>query len=117
MLRREDLAVSHLVRLRTVLDSLDVEARIGFLSSVVRTDDGFAELADRVAPFILRLTVECFSRRDLLLKASKASWTTEHMPDVLRRAQEHGLGTSFTYIVGLDPLDEMRRGVAELMPT
>jgi len=89
------------------IDSLDVEARIGFLSSVVRTHDGLAQLADRVAPFILRLTVECFSRRDLLLKASKASLDNQHMPEVLRRAQEHGLGTSFTYIVGLDPLDEI----------
>ena len=113
---REDLAVSHLVRLRSVLDRLGVEARIGFLSSVVRSDEGFSELADRVAPFILRLTVECFSRRDLLLKASKASLGHRRMPDVLRRAQAHGLGTSFTYIVGLDPLDEMRRGVADLMP-
>ena len=38
---REDLAVGHLIRLRAVLDELGVAARIGFLSSVVRSDDGF----------------------------------------------------------------------------
>jgi hypothetical protein len=113
---REDLAVSHLVRLRAVLDSLGVDARLGFLSSVIRTDQGFAQVAERVAPFILRLTVECFSRRDLLLKASKASLEETAMADVLRRARAHDLGTSFTYIVGLDPLAEMRRGVTALLP-
>src|SRR6266550_611665 len=69
---REEAAVEHLVGLRSVLAGWDITARIGFLTSVVRSDAAFARLAEAVAPFVLRLTAECFTRRDLLLKASKA---------------------------------------------
>ncbi|HUZ51401.1 MAG TPA: radical SAM protein [Streptosporangiaceae bacterium] len=111
---REDAAVTHLAGLRTVLKDYRISARIGFLTSVIRSDAAFADLAEVVAPFVLRLTAECFTRRNLLLKASKAQLSYGHMPDVLRRARRAGLGTSFTYIVGLDPLPELRAGVAVL---
>ncbi|AYF30425.1 hypothetical protein CSH63_23845 [Micromonospora tulbaghiae] len=111
---REDAAVTHLVGLRSVLKDHGITARIGFLTSVVQSDAAFADLADAVAPFVLRLTAECFTRRDLLLKASKAQLSYPEMPDVLRRARSAGLGTSFTYIVGLDPLPELCAGIARL---
>jgi hypothetical protein len=111
---REDAAVAHLISLRKVLAEQDIAARIGFLTSVVRSDTAFADLADVVAPFVLRLTAECFTRRHLLLKASKASLVCSRMPDLLHRARRAGLGTSFTYVVGLDPMDELRSGVAAL---
>ncbi len=111
---REDAAVAHLVGLRTALGSQGIAARIGFLTSVIQSDTAFADLAARVAPFVLRLTAECFTRRDLLLKKSKALLRRAEMPDLLRRARQAGLGTSFTYIVGLDPLTELRAGVAAL---
>ncbi|HJD80236.1 hypothetical protein [Kitasatospora aureofaciens] len=113
---RERAAVDHLIGLRDVLSAHGIGARIGFLTSVIRTSGAFEELAERVAPFVLRLTAECFDRRDLLLKASKAALTTEEMPLVLERAMRAGHATSFTYIVGLDRLADLRAGVAELMP-
>ncbi|WNI16332.1 hypothetical protein [Actinacidiphila sp. ITFR-21] len=113
---RERAAVDHLLGLREVLNVHGVGARIGFLTSVISSRQAFEELAEHVAPFVLRLTAECFSRRDLLLKASKAILTADEMPHVLRRAMQAGHGTSFTYVVGLDTLDELRRGVSELMP-
>jgi hypothetical protein len=111
---REDAAVSHLFTLRGALATHGITARIGFLTSVLNSDAAFACLAERVAPFVLRLTVECFTRRDLMLKASKAALRFQQMPDLLARAARAGLGTSFTYIVGLDPLAELSRGVAAL---
>jgi hypothetical protein len=113
---REDAAVEHLVALRHVLTDFDVHARIGFLTSVLRTQQAFVTLAQHVAPFTLRLTAECFTRRDLLLKASKAHLKSEQMPGVLRMARDAGHDASFTYIVGLDDLDAMRSGLAALAP-
>lgn len=112
--QEEDMAVAHLVILRTVLSDYNVRARIGFLTSVIRSDAAFAQLAETVSPFILRLTAECFTRRDLLLKASKARLQHQQMPGLLRRARRAGLGTSFTYIVGLDPMAELRAGIIAL---
>ncbi|WP_457029201.1 hypothetical protein [Kitasatospora sp. P5_F3] len=113
---RERAAVDHLIGLRQVLGAHGIGARIGFLTSVIRSSGAFEELSQHVTPFVLRLTAECFGRRDLLLKASKAVLTTEEMPEVLRRARAAGHATSFTYIVGLDSLAELREGVSELMP-
>lgn len=111
---REDVAVAHLLRLRTVLTAHGITAGIGFLTSVVRSDEAVARLAAEVAPFVLRLTAECFTRRHLMLKASKAALELAEMPNVLMRARRAGLGTSFTYIVGLDPLEELCAGVETL---
>lgn len=111
---REEAAVSHLLNLRHALNKFAIPARVGFLSSVVQSDNAFKELADHVSPFVLRLTVECFSRRDLMLKATKAQLQASLMPDLLRRAQAAGLDTSYTYIVGLDPMIELRVGIFEL---
>ncbi|MFE6101273.1 hypothetical protein ACFVQ4_15030 [Streptomyces laurentii] len=111
---RETGAVAHLVDLRSALTRAGVGARIGFLSSVLRSDEGFDVLAGRVAPFVLRLTAEHFTRRAALLKASKASLLPEQMPDLLARARARGLDTSYTYIVGLDPLEELVRGISSL---
>ena len=113
---REQAAVDHLVSLRSVLTQFGIGARIGFLTSVIRSRAGFAALSEQVAPFVLRLTAECFTRRELLLKASKARLQVENMPSVLREARDAGLGTSFTYIVGLDDLDALRSGVEALAP-
>lgn len=113
---REVAALAHLTSLRRVLTDHNINARIGFLTSVVRTDDGLHTLADRVAPFVLRLTIECFTRRELMLKASKANLLRSDLQDLLMRAQQAGLDTSFTYIVGLDPLVELRAGLEQLTP-
>ncbi|MBF6259873.1 radical SAM protein [Nocardia farcinica] len=110
----ESAALSHLERLRRALSDHGIGARIGLLTSVLRSDASFRKLATDVAPFVLRLTIECFTRRNLLLKASKADLTPPEIPDILRRAQGHGLDTSFTYICGLDHLTDLRLGLEPL---
>ncbi|GGJ90418.1 hypothetical protein GCM10010123_20350 [Pilimelia anulata] len=111
---REDAAVAHLLNLRKALTSHGIGARIGFLSSVITSDAAFATLARAAAPLVLRLTAECFTRRDLLLKRSKAQLAYAAMPDLLARAGAAGLDTSFTYIVGLDSLPQMQAGFTAL---
>ncbi|MFE5827730.1 hypothetical protein ACFQ7B_39100 [Streptomyces erythrochromogenes] len=113
---REQAAVDHLGDLRTVLTEAGITARIGFLTSVLRTQGAFDSLARTAGQFVLRMTAECFTRRDLLLKASKAQLTRKQMPRVLRRAVRAGHDTSFTYIVGLDDLAAMEDGVRALAP-
>lgn len=113
----EDAALGHLRMLRRVLDAHGIEARIGFLSSVLRSSRAFDILAGEVAPFLLYLTAECASRRNLLLKQSKASLTPDRMPALLSDARAAGLDASFTYIVGLDEFDEMMDFLAALLPS
>ncbi|MGC4950098.1 hypothetical protein ACLQ2N_28350 [Streptomyces sp. DT224] len=111
---REGAALAHLTALRPALERADVQARIGFLSSVLRSDEAFETIAAQVSPFVLRLTIEHFTRRAALMKATKADLQPEQMPDLLARARAAGLDTSYTYIVGLDPMEDLVRGVATL---
>lgn len=111
---REEAAVGHLIGLRKALTDNGIGARLGFLTSVVHSTVAFDALARAVAPFVLRLTVECFTRRPLLLKSSKAMLSFNAMPQLLQRAEAAGLDTSFTYVVGLDSLEDLRTGVAQL---
>ncbi|MFB7298132.1 hypothetical protein ACH4LQ_31115 [Streptomyces globisporus] len=112
---REEAAVAHLTALRPALERADVTARIGFLTSVLRTDEAFETIASQVSPFVLRLTAEHFTRREALMKATKADLRPEQMPNLLARARKAGLDTSYTYIAGIDPLDDLTRGVNELV--
>ncbi|MBQ1100990.1 hypothetical protein KBY55_34285 [Streptomyces sp. b94] len=111
---REEAAVAHLTALRPALERAGVKARIGFLTSVLRSDEAFETIASKVSPFVLRLTAEHFTRREALMKATKADLRPEQMPDLLMRARAAGLDTSYTYIVGLDPMEDLVRGVNAL---
>ncbi|MGZ2358524.1 hypothetical protein LRE75_17770 [Streptomyces sp. 372A] len=111
---REEAAVDHLTALRPALERAGVTARIGFLTSVLRSDEAFATIASQVSPFVLRLTAEHFTRREALMKETKASLLPEQMPGLLARARAAGLDTSYTYIAGIDPLEDLARGVNAL---
>lgn len=111
---REEAAVDHLTALRPALDRAGVTARIGFLTSVLRSEEAFATIASKVSPFVLRLTIEHFTRRQALMKETKASLLPEQMPGLLARARAAGLDTSYTYIAGIDPLEDLARGVNAL---
>ncbi|MGW5359493.1 hypothetical protein [Actinopolymorpha pittospori] len=112
----EAAALTHLRTVRRVLTDRGLTPRIGLLTSVLRSQDAFEEIAAEVGPFLLYLTAECGSRRDVLLKSSKASLLPEEMPDLLARARAAGLETSFTYVAGLDPYAEMRDFLLALLP-
>ncbi|WP_329612615.1 hypothetical protein OG244_04295 [Streptomyces brevispora] len=111
---REEAAVAHLTALRPALERAGIKARIGFLTSVLRSDEAFATIASEVSPFVLRLTAEHFTRREALMKSTKADLRPNEMPDLLARARAAGLDTSYTYIVGLDPMEDLVRGVTAL---
>jgi hypothetical protein len=113
---REETAVHHLQSLRRVLTAQSLSPRVGFLSSVLRSDGAFAALGAEVAPFLLYVTIECFTRRELLLKSSKADLTPEDMPMLLRHARAAGLDASFNYVVGLDPLGPLGDYARRLAP-
>jgi hypothetical protein len=113
---REDTALDHLRSLRRVLTASGLAPRVGFLSSVLRSDAAFTALAAEVAPFLLYVTIECFTRRQLMLKSTKADLTAAEMPGLLRRARRAGLDTSFNYVVGLDALGPLSVHVRRLAP-
>ncbi len=109
----ERLALEHLAAVRAAMAAHNCTGSIHFLSSVLRSEEGL-DAAARIGPFHLTLTVECFGRRDVVLKQSKARLTPELMVDVLRAAKEREILTDYTYIVGLDEPDLALRWLPSL---
>jgi hypothetical protein len=97
----EHLALDHLRQVRAAMGGHGCTGDIHFLTSVLTSERGLDEAA-AIGPFHLTLTAECFSRRPLILKESKAALTPARMVEVLGAAQDRGILTDFTYIVGLD---------------
>lgn len=102
----EEAAITDLSRLRTAMAGLDMTARIGLLSSIVRSEEGLRQLADSVAPFTLFLDADDTEDEDPAVAGDTAR--------VLAAARSFGHDTSFTYTVGLEPLDVLRERLLPL---
>ena len=101
----EEAALADLTRLRTAMAGLDMTARIGLLSSIVRSEEGLRRLADDVAPFTLFLDAD---------EGVGESAQEHDTAGTLATARACGHDTSFTYTVGVEPLDVMRERLLPL---
>ncbi|WP_067479479.1 radical SAM protein [Actinomadura hibisca] len=111
----EDLALEHLRLVREAMSANDCNGTLQFLSSVLTTPQGL-DAAAAIGPFHLTLTAECFTRRDLVLKESKARLTPPQMIATLAAAKDRGIATNFTYIVGMDDANASIEGLAAFVP-
>jgi len=112
--RTPEVAVAHIVALRAAADERGFAGRLHFLSSVIRDRVHLKRLAAEAGPFHLTLTLECFTRRNLLLKDTKASLTLSDACRILDDCGQLGIMGDFTYVVGLDPLTDTVAGLTRL---
>ncbi|MEU8720425.1 radical SAM protein [Streptomyces sp. AgN23] len=111
----EHLALDHLAEVRTAMGMNGCTGTLHFLSSVLTSEKGMDSAAD-LGPFHLTLTAECFTERRKILKESKAKLTPAEMTDALGRAKQRGITADFTYIVGLDPIEDAIRHLKDFVP-
>jgi hypothetical protein len=111
----EGRAIEHLSGLRHLLGNFGFRGRLGILSSVIRSESAMQRLRE-VGPFALFLTLECITRRALLLKESKANLSAAEAIEVLRRARSAGHDTGVMIVVGLDPLPIVGQWLQNAVP-
>ena len=107
-------AITHLSDLRAAASKLQFRGRLHLLSSVIRDKADLERLAGDVGPFHLTLTLECFSRRQLLLKDTKASMTLDEACRIMDDCADMGITADFTYVCGLDAYDIATQGLLRL---
>ena len=107
-------AIAHMVAVRGAASRYNFTGRLHLLSSVIRERKDLERLATEAAPFHLTLTLECFTRRNLLLKDSKASLTLGQACGILDDCAELGMLGDFTYVAGLDPMADTVSGLLRL---
>ncbi|WP_154677389.1 radical SAM protein [Parafrankia discariae] len=108
----EARALAHLAGLRAILGEHGFGGRLGILTSVIRSAQGLRTFAD-VGPAAVFLTLECLTRRDVLLKDTKADLTPAEAIQVLRRAREAGVSTGVMLVIGLDDLTDVADWLSE----
>lgn len=106
--------VKHIVMVNEVFQRYGFTKRIRYIGSQLRSEEAMTEIKKSVPHFSLSLTVECFSRRQDIMRKEKAELDLPKIIDILNRSKQHGFSTNYLYIVGLDPLDVMEEGVRTL---
>ncbi|MFJ6200049.1 hypothetical protein [Micromonospora sp. NPDC092111] len=110
------MAIEHMAALRRAADRYGFKGRLHLLSSVLRDRDDLVRLREECGPFHLTLTLECFERRTLLLKDTKASLTLERSAEIMDDCRELDITADFTYVAGLDSYDKALSGLSYLAP-
>jgi hypothetical protein len=111
-----ETAIGHMAALRTAAERYGFTGRLHLLSSVLRDRADLERLRARCGPFHLTLTMECFERRYLLLKDTKASLTLDRAEQIMADCHELDILADFTYVAGLDSYAQAVRGIARLAP-
>ena len=107
-------AIVHMVAVRRVAARFGFTGRLHLLSSVIRKRADIEKLGEQAGSFHLTLTLECFTRRNLLLKDTKASLTLDDACRILDDCRDLGILGDFTYVAGLDPLADTIAGLRRL---
>lgn len=105
--RNSDDLCQFLLELKQVLEDYHFDGKIFYLGSQITTPEQLVRLGE-IQPFGICFSLETFERRDLLRRDKKAlelDGAREAMDIALRLGHE----VSFSYIVGMEPLQVMER--------
>jgi hypothetical protein len=112
----EDAALADLLMVNRYFKDHGFKGTLLYLGSEIRSDNALKKLREEVDKPFLALTLECFTRREKIMKRDKASLTLDGAVELLRKGKDMGIEGGFTYIVGLDPLKDMAEGMAKFAP-
>jgi len=101
----EDAAVQHLILVNEAAQEIGFSGELKYVGCEVKTEESLDKIKDSIPSFGYSLTVECFTRREELMKPLKFQVTLEKGRKILDAANRRGFQTTFLYILGLDPLE------------
>lgn len=108
--KSEDDLVIHLLTLKKVLSEFNFTKEIKYIGSQLISVDKIKLLKEAMGDFALYFTVECFTRREELLRPEK-KLGLEEIESILAAAKNIGVQTSIVYILGLDELTDFTAGM------
>ena len=109
----EDIIVNHIRLIRKVFSQIGFRGEIQYIGSQIKNETSIASLLED-GPFALYLTLEVFSRREVLMKKQKSSLNLPESRRLLKAAKNMGGESSFLYIAGLDPMSVIRDELPQL---
>lgn len=105
----ENAVVEHMKDVYNVAKNMGFHGELMYFGCQVNSDEALKELS-KIENFYLIYAVDNFSKRDNLLTKLKSNISLEYAKDTLKRAQNHGIKTSLSYIAGIESLVEVEKG-------
>ncbi len=109
----EQKLVEYLKMLKTMLDDYDFNGELFYYGSEITTKEALDDLKE-IKPFALCLSLECFENRKVILRDIKKRVSIGDANKILERAVENGFRTNFSYILGIESLEAMKKIFEEL---
>lgn len=106
--------VKHIISVYRVFKEFGFSNRIHYIGSQIRSDEAMQVIKDSIPFFSLSLTVECFSKREIRMRKEKASLDIDTIHEILSKSLSKGFSTKYLYIVGLDTIEDLRKGIITL---
>lgn len=105
--------VNFLLSLRVEASKLGFDGRIFYLGSALSDPAAIKRIGDS-GPFGYCISLECFERRQILHR-TKAALPLEAIKETMATSLDAGMQVSYTYIVGLEPIEDFIPRMVEFM--
>ena len=110
----ESALVEHILMVKEVFENYGFDKRIRYIGSQLRSDSAMKQISENLKAFSLTYTVECFSRRQEIMRKEKGDIDIPGIVHILQRALSYGFSTNYLYILGLESLEIMEDGMLKL---
>ncbi|MFH1294407.1 MAG: hypothetical protein ABIH90_00510 [Candidatus Aenigmatarchaeota archaeon] len=106
----EKRTVDHIRMVNDVFSRYGFDGEVFYVGCEVASEGALDTLAREVRNFALCLSLECFTRREKLMKEVKSRIMLGDAQRILDATTVRGFPANFNYVMGLDPFDEMKEG-------
>lgn len=113
----EKATINFLKMLKDILNEFNFNGELLYFGSQITSKSSLLEL-EKIKPFKICFTIECFNKknRDYLLKDVKRELSLDTIKNLLTFANKMDIRTNFSYIVGLESLETIKKGFYNFLP-
>lgn len=106
--------VDHMLMVNESFKKYGFSKRIRYIGSQLRSEEAMRIIKENVNAFSLSVTTERFSNRMEIMRKEKAELDLSIIKDLLDRAKSYEFSVNYLYILGLENLEEMEKGMRYL---
>ncbi len=110
----ESELLNFLLVFNEVLSVYNFSGELFYLGSQITKLDSLQILRE-IKNFAYCVSLECFDRREELLRENKSSFSLNQARQLMIAAKDMGFRINFSYIVGLESLETIARGFGEML--
>lgn len=107
----EEKTVSHLLLTYNVAKSLGFNGVLHYIGSEIGSEKVFIDIRNSVSRFMYTFTVECFTKRERMLKDVKSKIALSQYLLNMEKGKKYDFVVNIIYVLGLDSLEDTLKGL------